>query len=358
MESAVRDDRILPFTKVICAIIVPFLLVAFVLLYLFPDNTKELFAWEIKPRMTPMLMGAGYIAGAYFFVRALAETRWHRIALGFLPVSAFTWPLGIATLLHLDRFTPGHIAYYIWFILYLVTPFLIPIVWLRNRVTDPGTPEPHDGLIPATVRMVLGVVGGLLLITGLLLFVLPTMMITIWPWQLTPLTARVVAGWLALPGVGGLAIAREPRWNAVRIPFEGIMIWLVLLLIAVGASWNNFDWSKPLTWIFVAVLIGELLGMVALYIRIESWGARKRRGDSLIQAAIKAIRAPSPPTPLPAAGEGSTSSPSPAAGRGVPPLRRGEGNPERICDTLYLVLRPGNVTGGVRMLGALFYALH
>ena len=73
-----RDDRVLRATRILGAVIVPFLLVAFVLLYFFPDDTRHWFAWDVQPTITPLIMGAGYIAGAYFFVRVALETRWHR----------------------------------------------------------------------------------------------------------------------------------------------------------------------------------------------------------------------------------------------------------------------------------------
>jgi hypothetical protein len=56
MEEAMsshRDDRVLKQTRVLGAFIVPFLLVAFVLLYVFAASTKDYFAWEIHPDMTP-----------------------------------------------------------------------------------------------------------------------------------------------------------------------------------------------------------------------------------------------------------------------------------------------------------------
>jgi hypothetical protein len=43
------------------------------------------------------MMGAGYIAGAYFFVRVAREARWHRIQVGFLPVTAFVLFMAIGT---------------------------------------------------------------------------------------------------------------------------------------------------------------------------------------------------------------------------------------------------------------------
>ncbi len=61
--SSYRDDRVLKQTRVLGAFIVPVLLVAFVL-GLLPASTKDSFAWEIHPDMTPMIMGPGYIAGA------------------------------------------------------------------------------------------------------------------------------------------------------------------------------------------------------------------------------------------------------------------------------------------------------
>ena len=63
MTSA-RDDRVLPETRALGVFIVPFLLVAFPLLYLFPNDTGNWWAWEIRPSMTALIMGAGYIAGA------------------------------------------------------------------------------------------------------------------------------------------------------------------------------------------------------------------------------------------------------------------------------------------------------
>ena len=71
--AGVRDDRILPETRALGFIIPPFLLAAFLILYLFPDRTQDLFAWGVKPPMTPLLMGGGYISGGYYFLRVLAK---------------------------------------------------------------------------------------------------------------------------------------------------------------------------------------------------------------------------------------------------------------------------------------------
>lgn len=144
-----QDDRILPATRWVAALVAPILGLAFIILYFLPSRTGDFFAWTIKPTMTPMMMGAGYLAGAYFFVRVAAAQKWHHVALGFPAVTAFVWFMLFATILHYDRFNHSHPAFIAWLILYLVTPFLIPALWWVNRKTDPRLPDAPDAVIPA-----------------------------------------------------------------------------------------------------------------------------------------------------------------------------------------------------------------
>jgi hypothetical protein len=79
-ETAVsQNNRILPFTRWTAILILPFLLAAWGILYLFPQHTEALFAWPITPEMSARLMGAGYLAGAYFFIRAATNNKWHTV---------------------------------------------------------------------------------------------------------------------------------------------------------------------------------------------------------------------------------------------------------------------------------------
>ena len=270
-RARIRNDRILPETRWVSAIIVPFLVAAFAILYLFPDHTHALFAWGIQPRMSAMMLGAAYIGGAYFFVRAATNARWHWVKVGFLPVTTFATLMGIATILHWDRFNHGYISFFAWVGLYFTTPFIVLLLWLRNRSTDPG-PTSHDRRVPRLVRLVIGIVGGLTLITSIFLFLQPGFMIGTWPWQLTPLTARVLGALFALTGVGELAIALDIRWSAVRIALQSQMIGIALIGLAIVFSWSNFNQAKPLTWIFLASILFLLIVSPLLYIWMETRG--------------------------------------------------------------------------------------
>ena len=259
-----RDDRVFPATRLLGAVIVPFLVVAFALLYFFPDDTRHWFAWDVQPTITPLIMGAGYIAGAYFFVRVARESHWHRIQVGFLPVTAFTLFMAIGTFNHLDRFATAHVAFWIWVGLYVVTPVLVPLAWLRNRATDPGTPEPNEPPLPGFVRPSLLAVGALQSAVALVLLVSPSTMIEHWPWQLTPLTAQTLGGWFALPGVTALMMGLDGRWTAIRITLESQLIGLALILLGTARAWDDVDTSNPVAYVFVAGIAGLFVALLAL----------------------------------------------------------------------------------------------
>src|ERR1044072_4842514 len=92
-----------------------------------------------------MLFRSAYLGGASFFVCAARARSWHSVKAGFVPVAVFASLLGIATILHWNRFQHGHVAFWLWVLLYFTTPFLIVLAWLRNRHYD--VPADADELL-------------------------------------------------------------------------------------------------------------------------------------------------------------------------------------------------------------------
>jgi hypothetical protein len=246
---------------------VPFLVLAFVILYFFPDQSGERFAWAIKPHMTAMFIGAGYIGGAYLFVRTALGGPWHRVAPGFLPVTAFTLSMLVVTILHWGRFDIRHFPFQLWLILYLVTPFLVPYLWIRNRAEDTGAPEAGDAVVPAVARWGMTLIGAVIGVFALIGLVFPSVLIGIWVWPLTPLTARILSGWFALLAVGGLTIGRETRWSAWKVGLLTIGLWHTLILVA--ALLNPADFAGGVVnWYTVSVVL-VLGGMGGLFLFMQ-----------------------------------------------------------------------------------------
>ena len=257
-----RDDAVLPATRALSAFIVPFLVVAFVVLYGFPGETDRLFAWTIAPPMTPMTLGAVYLGGAFFFVSAFRAIEWQTIKAGFVAVGTFASLMGVATLIHWDRFNHDHVAFWLWAGLYFTTPILVWGVWLANRRRG-TTAQPADVVLPRPARMVMGATGGLAVTAGLFLFLLPSQAIDVWPWMITPLTSRVL-GAIFMLGVAGLGVITDPRWSAAALILQVQMLMLSLILVAAARAHADLDSSNVMTWLLLAGFAGAVASAAVL----------------------------------------------------------------------------------------------
>jgi hypothetical protein len=253
-----RDDQVLGYTRALSLAITPFLVVGFVVLYAFPERSVQLWAWGIRPTMSAMVLASAYLGGAYFFVRAVWERRWHVVSTGFLAVALFATLLGIATVLHWDRFTHGHVAFWLWAALYFTTPFLVLGAWLGNQRLA-ARPGPQERRLGPVARWVVALVGLLALVQGVVMFVVPAVVIPVWPWALTPLTCRVLGAVLCL-GCAGIAALADPRWSAIELMLQVEVIMLVLILAAAVRAHAEFDGGRPLTWLFLAGFVAVLAG--------------------------------------------------------------------------------------------------
>lgn len=264
-----RDDAVLPVVRLVAAVIVIVLVLAVIVLFGMPGETERFWAWTISPAMTALLMGAGYAAGAYFFTRVLFTRSWRSVTLGFLPITAFTTLLLLATLIHWDRFNHGHVAFWSWAFLYAVTPFLVPGLWLANRRTDPGR-QVDDLLIPSRLRGVLTVMGALIVALALVMFVSPVTVMDGWPWQLSALTARTVSAYLALTGATLVLIALDARWRAAKVLVESLVIGSALIVIGIIRAWDTLDPSEQVRWLYLVSMVLGLALLLALHRSMES----------------------------------------------------------------------------------------
>lgn len=263
-----RDDSVLPAVRVVAAVIVAVLVLAVIVLYFMPGETERFWAWTITPAMTPMLMGAGYAAGAYFFTRALTTRSWRSVTLGFLPITAFTSLLLLATLIHWNRFNHGHIAFFSWTFLYAVTPVLVPALWLLNRRADPG-PAPGELRISRPVRAAVVLVGAAIFVLAIVMFVSPGTVSPEWPWALSPLTARVVSAYLALTGGSLVLIGWDARWRTGKVLIESLIIGSALIIVAIVRAWGDLDPSETVRWAYLISMSGGLALLLLLYARME-----------------------------------------------------------------------------------------
>jgi hypothetical protein len=238
-------------------------------LFVFPDRSEDLFAWDIQPPVTAAFFGAFYATAIpLLFLLARPGTRWWQVRPVLPALFTLSTTMLIATALHDDKFLWDRVVAWLWLVLYLVYPPMIAAFYLSHRARDPGPPPVATAvrpwLRPSSIAAA-AATGGL----GAALFLWPTTVDALWPWTLTPLTARVVGGWLLFMATALLAMGLERDWAAIRPLFLEAAIVLVLLLVGVARFSEEFDWGSPEAWGYLLAVVGGLVVSAVVFLAHE-----------------------------------------------------------------------------------------
>lgn len=266
-------DRLLAPTRWVAVAVIPVLTAAFVILYGFPERTPKLWSWMVCPSMSALVMGGGYLSGAYMFTRVARSRRWHEVAPAFVATTVFSTILLATTVVHWDRFNHDHVSFWAWLLLYVTTPPLLPVLWWKNQRTDPRTPSPVDTVVPTGLRIAVGIGGAVQLGFAVVMLVWPHTAARVWPWSLEVATSRALSAFVAFPAVTWVWFLVERRWSSFRVTQQTAT--LGLLLVAGGALRSTEEF-KPgwRTSGYVAFLAGAIVLNVWLHLAMD----RRARG--------------------------------------------------------------------------------
>jgi hypothetical protein len=284
-----RDGRILPATHWASLVVFAILVPALVILWGMPDRTADAWAWTIQPELTPIFLGAGYGAGAYFFLRTFLSDQFHPSAAGIFGAAFFASLMLIATLIHWDRFNHGDapligaLVFYGWVAVYIISPVVVFALWWFNRRTDSGEPAPGEPIVPERVRRIAQLVAAGSFVAAAFFFLAPDAAIDVWPWQLTPLTSPVIGAFTAQVGVGALLISLDRRWSSWKLIVETFFVATALLLIGAIRAWGDFDTGNPLTYLYLGGLVAGDIALVVLYRRMSQQAGALRSGEGGIR---------------------------------------------------------------------------
>jgi hypothetical protein len=237
---------------------------AFGSLFVLAGNTAATFAWTIQPPVTAAFLGAGYAAGFVLVVLSLRDPVWAHSRVPVLTIFVFVVLTLVATLLHLDRMHFGadfgglgflaKAAGWFWLAVYIVLPVAMPVVLFRQERAPGADPAPRRP-VPGLLRGALGMESAVLLVVGALLFVVPTTVTWLWPWELTPFTGRVVAAWLLAFGLATALASVAGDLERLRTAAIAYTTFGVLVLVTVLRFSGSIDWGAPVTWVFLAVTL-------------------------------------------------------------------------------------------------------
>jgi hypothetical protein len=240
---------------------------AVVSLVVLAGDTERTFAWTIEPPVTAAFLGSGYGAGLVLSVLSLRSDDWGAVRVPFATVLVFTWLTAVATFVHLDRMhvvTPGEgpvarPAAWLWLAVYVVIPVGMAVLWPRQ----PHPPRARRGgrgaavrplpraPIPRWLTVALLAQGAVLAVVGAALFVAPSTAATLWPWPLTPLTARVVAAWLLAFAVAAVMCVRDGDLARLRIATVAYAAFGLLQGVTAVRFAADVDWgtARAVAWL-------------------------------------------------------------------------------------------------------------
>jgi hypothetical protein len=190
-------------------------LIAGVMLFVGASETDRFFAWTIDPPLTAAFLGAAYWAALVLLAWAALQRDWARSRTALPAVFVIAVLLLIATLVHLDKFDLDSLFGWFWLTVYVVVvPLLGVLIWKQIRAAGPTPPAERP--LPGWLRLALSLQAGAMLGVGAALFVFGTDAASIWPWELTPLTARAVGAFLCGFGVAAAFAIRENDLDRLR----------------------------------------------------------------------------------------------------------------------------------------------
>jgi hypothetical protein len=210
------------------------------LLFPLAKETDRFFSWTIQPPLTAAFMGAAYWAAFVLIGWAARAGTWEQALPALVPVTTIALLLLVATLIHLDKFDLDSIFGWFWLIVYCaVPPALALLAWGQAR--RPRGPAPPSVPIPAVLRAALALQALVMGTVGAVMFVAPSTADDLWPWTLTPLTARAVSAFLIGFAAAAAYAALDNRLERFAGAAYGYTALGALELLAAAIFSGDFD---------------------------------------------------------------------------------------------------------------------
>jgi hypothetical protein len=278
--AAIRE--LLPGMRALLVVAAVLVFLAGVQLFVLTGRTDRYFAWTISPPLTAAFLGGAYWSAVAFEAMAARARSWAEARIAVPSVFVFTTLTLVATVLHVDKFHLGgefeagtQAVTWAWIAVYAVVPVLMVVLYLRQQLLPGGDP-PRAVRLPGRLRAVVAVQAVVLLGFGGWLFVAPASAAELWPWSLTPLTARAIAAWMLGLGVAAAQALWEDCARRLRPAAVAYLAFGALEGVALLRHLDIPSWDEVSSWLYVAFLASTLVtGAVTL--ALAGAGGRRAR---------------------------------------------------------------------------------
>ena len=153
--------------------------------------------------------------------------------------------------IHWDKFTLGIAPFYVWFASYLLPPPIFVALFYTHQKKSAPIGVQRVRPIAKSIRRFWFINGLAITVVALLLYLVPSLLIQVAPWSMTPLTVRTLCGWLV--GVGTLQtfMAWEGDWGRIKVASTMLVILPFALLFQWARYSAEVDWGNFSLWLLL-----------------------------------------------------------------------------------------------------------
>lgn len=250
-----------------------------VFLYFFPSRAEPDYAWAIALPVSAAFLGAGYLAGTVATGFGVFAARyWRSVRLIVPAFCVLGLALFAATMIDADQFRWDYAPTWGWTLVYASLPVMLAFAWIRQeRLASPG---PQRDARLAAIWPLSRALGAILAFLGIALFVAPDALLERWPWDITPLLARVFGGWYLLAACillfSPLSVRRA---HEIPLAYATIAAWCLLILILPLLYSDTVRSDETGFWALIALHLVVLGGCGFAIVR--SVGVMRAEGERL-----------------------------------------------------------------------------
>ncbi len=225
--------------------------------YFIPDKVDKAIPWLV-PALHARFLGAMYLSGTAFMIGGILAHYYAEVKVMIRVILIWTGMLFVVSLFYLGEFDYSRPQVWIWFGAYIIYPLIaLWLMWkdrtLNERLT--GTS------LPAWVRSYLLVQGILVTALALVLLLAPDAMVSVWPWNITPLLAQIYSAPFLAYGLSSLMLSRLQTWEEIRVIVTATFVFAIGVLLASLIHRTLFALDNLSTWIWFG---GFLLATIML----------------------------------------------------------------------------------------------
>ncbi|HZW08734.1 MAG TPA: hypothetical protein VFF69_02420 [Phycisphaerales bacterium] len=260
--AAISPGRTSAFTRFILALNAVLAGGAALPLWLAPERTDKLFAFEIDPPITAAWFGANFAAGAVLQLVAARQRLWENASQAVLGVLVYDIGILASLMVSLDAFPIERPAAWVWLLVYCASPLsLLGVCWAQRNT--PRAPA-RAATMSRPARAVLLAIGTAGLALGLALMLAPAFGESLWPWRLVPQTGsygrdptivRYAGAWHAGIGATLLHAGLVADARRLRAVLAAGIVAAPLTILAMLRFREQVDWSHAMAWAFPSLLL-------------------------------------------------------------------------------------------------------